>query len=180
MATAGQVIRNPVTGETTTFLVTAADSGGKVLEIEMAADPKAAGGTEHIHPKIMERYEMLEGRLSLLLEGNETTVSAGQHLDIPAGTKHSFWNPDDAPARVRVRFEPAGRFEEFMESLYALASDGKTNAKSRPKLLQAALIGRRHIDDIALARPPVFVQRLLYAVLAPIARARGYRDRYPG
>ena len=27
---------------------------------------------------------------------------------------------------------------------------------------------------------PSFVQRLLYALLAPIARARGYRDRYPG
>ena len=180
MAKAGQVIRNPVTGETVTFLVTRADSDGKLLELEMDADPKAAGATEHIHPRITERYEMLEGRLSLRLEGNERTVSAGQHLDIPARTKHSFWNPDDAPARVRVRFEPAGRFEEFMESLYALARDGKTNRQSRPKLLQAALLGRRHIDDIALASPPVFVQRLLYALLAPIARARGYRDRYPG
>ena len=52
MARVGQVIRSPVTGETTTFLVTAAESGGKLLEIEMTADPKAAGGTEHIHPKI--------------------------------------------------------------------------------------------------------------------------------
>ena len=180
MATAGQVIRNPVTGETTTFLVTAAESGGKLLEIEMAADPKAPGATEHIHPKLTERSEMLEGRLGVRLEGNETTVSAGQRLEIPAGTAHSFWNPDDAPARVRVRFEPAGRFEEFMESLYALASDGKTNAKSRPTRLQAALIGGRHIGDRALARPPVVVQRVLYALLAPIARARGYRDRYPG
>lgn len=179
MAKAGQVIRNPLTGETVTFLVTRADSNGALLELEMEADPHAAGATEHIHPKITERYEMLEGRLRLKLEGSEATVSAGQKLEIPAGTAHSFWNPDDAPARVRVRFEPAGRFEEFMESIYALARDGKTNAKSRPKLLQGALIGRRHIGDIALARPPVVVQRLLYAVLAPIARARGYRDRYP-
>lgn len=180
MAEAGQVIRNPVTGETVTFLVTREDSGGALLELEMEADPRASGATEHIHPNITERYEMLEGRLRLKLEGSEATVSAGQKLEIPAGTAHSFWNPDDAPARVRVRFEPAGRFEEFMESIYALARDGKTNAKSRPKLLQGALIGRRHIGDIALARPPVVVQRLLYAVLAPIARARGYRERYPG
>jgi mannose-6-phosphate isomerase-like protein (cupin superfamily) len=179
MAKAGQVIRNPMTGETVTFLVTRADSNGALLELEMEADPLAAGGTKHIHPRITESYEMLEGRLRLLLEGNETTVSAGQHLVIPPRTAHSFWNPDDAPARVRVRFEPAGRFEEFMESLYALARDGKTNAQSRPNLLQAALIGRRHINDIALARPPLFVQRLFYALLAPIARARGYRERYP-
>jgi mannose-6-phosphate isomerase-like protein (cupin superfamily) len=179
MARAAQVIRNPVTGETVTFLVTAADSGGKLLELEMEADPRAAGATEHIHPRITERYEMLEGRLHVTLEGVDTVVSAGQRLEIPPRTAHSFRNADNERARVRVRFEPAGRFEEFMETIYALAAEGKTNANSRPRLLQAALIGRRHIDDIALARPPVVVQRLLYALLAPLARARGYRDRYP-
>ena len=50
MAKTGQVIRNPVTGETTTFFVTSADAGGKLLEIEMAADSNAAGATGHIHP----------------------------------------------------------------------------------------------------------------------------------
>jgi hypothetical protein len=68
-----------------------------------------------------------------------------------------------------------------MESIYALARDGKTNAKSRPKLLQGALIGRRHIDDIALARPPLVLQRLLLrAARARSPRARGYKERYPG
>jgi mannose-6-phosphate isomerase-like protein (cupin superfamily) len=179
MARAGQVIRNPVTGETVTFLVTASDSGGSLLELEMEADPRAAGATTHVHPRITERYEMLEGRLRVTLEGVETVVAAGQRLVIPPRTAHSFRNADDAPARVRVRFEPAGRFEEFMETIYALAAEGKTNARSRPRLLQAALIGQRHLDDIALARPPVLVQRLLYTLLAPIARARGYRARYP-
>jgi len=115
----------------------------------------------------------------LRLEEVETIVEAGQRLVIPPRTAHSFWNADDAPARTHVRYEPAGRFEEFVESIYALARDGKLNAKGRPKLLQGALTGRKHIDDIALARPPVVVQRLLYALLAPLARARGYRDRYP-
>jgi mannose-6-phosphate isomerase-like protein (cupin superfamily) len=178
MAKAGQVIRNPVTGETVTFLVTAADSDGALLELEMQADPRAAGATTHMHPRITERYEMLEGRLHVRLEGVDTVVSAGQRLEIPPRTAHSFQNADDSPARVRVRFEPAGRFEEFMETIYALASDGKTNAQSRPKLLQAALIGQRHIDDIALASPPVALQRLLYALLAPFARWRGYRAQY--
>ena len=179
MARAGQAIRNPVTGETVTFLVTAAESGGELLELEMVADPNAAGATTHIHPRITERYEMLEGRLHVVLEGVETVVVPGQRLEIPPRTAHSFRNADDAPARVRVRFEPAGRFEHFMETIYALAADGKTNAQSRPGLLQGALIGQRHIDDIALARPPVVMQRLLYALLAPIARARGYRADYP-
>lgn len=179
MAIAGQVIRNPVTGEAVTFLVTAGDSGGKLLRIEMAADPKAAGATEHIHPRLTERYEMLEGRLHVRLDGEERVVAAGERLEIPRGTPHAFWNADDAPARVSVEYEPAGRFEDFMETIYALAADGKLNAKGRPRLLQAAVIGQKHLDDIALARPPVAVQRLLFGLLAPLGRLAGYRARYP-
>lgn len=180
MASAGQVIRNPSTGETVTFLVTPAESDGKLLEIEMVADPRAPGATTHIHPRLTESYELLEGRLAVRLEGVETTVVAGQRLVIPPRTAHSFWNRDDAAARVRVRFEPAGRFDEFMETVYALAADGKTDSKGRPRLLQAAVTGAAHLDDIALASVPVVVQRLAFALLAPLARLLGYRPRYPG
>ena len=176
MAETGQVIRNPVTGETTKFLVTSADSGGKLLQIEMTADPKAPGATEHLHPRITEKYELLEGTLHVLMNGKDHAVAAGERLEIPQGTPHSFWNADDERARVRVNFEPAGRFEYFMEKIYALAADGKTNAKSRPKnLLQAAVIGQAYLNDIALAKPPLAVQRVFYAVLAPIGRLFGYR-----
>ena len=40
------------------------------------------------------------------------------------------------------------------------------------------MIGREHLDDFALAKPPVWVQRLLYGALAPIGRLLGYRARY--
>jgi mannose-6-phosphate isomerase-like protein (cupin superfamily) len=170
------VIRNPVTGETTKFLVTSADSGGKLLQIEMTADPNAPGATEHLHPRITEKYEMLEGRLHVRMNGKDHAVAAGERLEIPTGTPHSFWNADGERAVVRVNFEPAGTFEYFMETIYALASDGKTNAKSRPKnLLQAAVIGQKYLNDIALAKPPLVVQRVFYAVLAPIGRLLGYR-----
>jgi quercetin dioxygenase-like cupin family protein len=176
MATAGQVIRNPVTGETTEFFVTSADSGGKLLQIEMTADPKAIGASEHVHPKITERYEMLEGRLHVRMHGMDYAVAAGEKFEIPRATPHSFWNADDERARVRVTFEPAGTFEFFMEKIYALAREGKVNQKSRPKNpLQAAVIGQKYIDDIALARPALWVQRILYAVAAPIGRLFGYR-----
>jgi mannose-6-phosphate isomerase-like protein (cupin superfamily) len=179
MAASGQVIRNPATGETTEFLATSADTGGRLLRIEMTADPKAAGADEHIHPKLTERYDMQEGRLTVRMHGRDHVIEAGEHFEIPRGTPHSFWNPDDRPARVIVEFEPAGRFESFMETVYALARDGKTNAKGRPRLLQAAVIAQAHLDDIALARPPVAVQRVLFAVLAPLGRLLGYRAAYP-
>lgn len=169
-----------MTGETSTFLVTAADSNGRLLRLEMSAAPRAAGAPEHVHPALTERYELLEGCLHVRVRGKERVVAAGDRLEIPAGSPHSFWNADDEPARVRVEYEPAGTFEFFMETVYALAAAGKTNPAGTPKLLQAAVIAREHLDDIALAKPPLAVQRVLFAVLAPIGRLAGYRARHTG
>ena len=179
MAKAGDVIRNPLTGETVTFLVTSADSNGELLRIEMVAEPGAAGATEHVHPKLTESYDMQEGSLHVRLRGMLNVVEAGERFEFPRGTPHSFRNPEQVPARVVVEFRPAGGFEAFMETVYALARDGKTNAQGRPNLLQSAVIGRAHLDDFALASPPVWAQRVFFALLAPIGRLFGYRARYP-
>jgi hypothetical protein len=61
--------------------------------------------------------------------------------------------------------------------MYALATEGKTDDQGAPNLLQAAVVGRQHLDDFSLARPPYAVQRILFAVLAPVGRLAGYRTR---
>ncbi len=55
------------------------------------------------------------------------------------------------------------------------------NAKGLPKPLQAIVIAEEFDDVIRFTRPPRLVQRALVALLAPVARRRGYRavhDRY--
>jgi hypothetical protein len=74
-----------------------------------------------------------------------------------------------------VDFEPAGTYESFLETMYGLAEEGKTDGQGRPGLLRMAVIGRAHLEDFALARPPYWVQKVLFAVLAPLGRLRGYR-----
>jgi len=44
-----------------------------------------------------------------------------------------------------------------------------------PNLLQLAVLEAAYPDEIRLARPPVPVQRVLFALLAPIAPLLGYR-----
>lgn len=60
-----------------------------------------------------------------------------------------------------------------------LAQDGKTNARGMPNLLQAALFAQEFEDVMYFTRPPRPVQKLLFAVLAPVARALGYKGSYP-
>ena len=50
MATKGNVIENPVTGEKVTFLETAADTNGELLRLELAVGPHGFLAVPHIHP----------------------------------------------------------------------------------------------------------------------------------
>ena len=47
-----------------------------------------------------------------------------------------------------------------------------------PSLLQLVLLAREFDDAIRFTRPPRCVQRLLFPLLAPLARWRGYRGSY--
>jgi hypothetical protein len=57
--------------------------------------------------------------------------------------------------------------------------DGKTDEKGFPNLLQGAVMLKEYEDEYRLARPPLPVQKMLLAVLAPVGRLLGYRARYP-
>jgi mannose-6-phosphate isomerase-like protein (cupin superfamily) len=175
VARTGQTIRNPATGETLTFLVTSADSGGRRLQVDVTAEPGKQGPPLHLHRAFVERYDVREGRVAIALGGSVQVLAAGDRLEIPRGAAHTFRVEGAEPARMVVEFEPAGGYERFLETLYGLAEAGRTDAQGRPKLLHMAVIGREHLDDFALARPPYWVQKALFAVLAPVGRLLGYR-----
>ena len=48
-----------------------------------------------------------------------------------------------------------------------------------PGLLQLALSGREFSDTVIFTHSPRLLQRLVFAVLAPLARQRGLRGSYP-
>jgi hypothetical protein len=80
---------------------------------------------------------------------------------------------------VRVWVEPASRMESFLETIYGLAHDGRTNAKGMPNPLQLAVFSQAYFDVNHVARPPLAVQRVLFGILAPIGRLLGYRPDHP-
>ena len=73
---------------------------------------------------------------------------------------------------------PALEFEQLIETMFALAADGKTNEKGMPNPLRLAVIARAHFDDVRLPFPPVWMQRAGLAVGAPLGRLLGFRDTY--
>ena len=179
MSRVGDVLENPVTGERTVVRVGTEESGGELLVVDLYVRPGGAVAGEHVHPSIAESFTVVGGRVGFRLDGRDSIAEPGQRLHVPAGVVHDWWNAGDEEAHVVVEISPGARFEEMVCNIFGLARDGKTNAKGMPNLLQLALIAREFDDVLQFTTPPRWVQRLLFGLLAPIARARGYRGSYP-
>ena len=74
---------------------------------------------EHLHPKQAERFEVLEGSMRAIVDGEERVYDAGESFEVPAGTPHQM--AAEGPTRMRWEVKPALRTAEFFERLY---SDG--------------------------------------------------------
>ena len=120
MATAGQTVVNPATGERVTFVKTAADTDGELLELVLVWPRAGERAPAHVHPEMEERYEVLSGTAAFSIGGApERTAGPGEVLAVPPGTTHRAWNPTEREVRLKVEFRPALRWEEFVVRLFA-------------------------------------------------------------
>jgi len=134
---------------------------------------------EHRHPALTERFTVLEGELTMKLDGQTSIVHEGESAVVEQGAWHDWWNAGDRDTRVRVEITPGERFAYMIETMFGLARLGHTNAKGMPSPLQLALTAHEFSDVIVFRSPPPAVQRALFSALEPIARRRGYRATYP-
>jgi quercetin dioxygenase-like cupin family protein len=119
MASTGQTVVNDRTGERVTFVRTAADTGGELLELELVWPRPGQRAPAHVHPEMEERYEVLEGTAAFRIGDEERTAGPGDVVAVPPGTVHLAWNPTTDAVRLKVEFRPALRWEEFVVRLFA-------------------------------------------------------------
>jgi quercetin dioxygenase-like cupin family protein len=174
----GHSIENPVSGERITFLQTAADTDGELLEfeLELAADGRVPGA--HVHPAQEERFHVLEGTMKFRLGLRTIVASAGESVVVPAGKVHKFSNHGEEPARARVEVSPALNMEELLRTTVQLAQEGKVTRSGMPKPLHLALFVKRFRREVRAPFPPAWVVHALMAPLAALARMRGHAERY--
>lgn len=175
----GDTLSNPVTGEELIFRRTAAQSNGKSVLVETIVRPDGFVAAAHVHPNQTERFEILEGAVALRIGSEELIARPGDIDIVPAGTPHRFRNSGDADARFLCEIRPALQFESLIETMFTLATEGKTNNKGMPNPLQLAVIAAAHFDTVRLPFPPVPLQRFALALGAPLGRALRYRPRAP-
>jgi quercetin dioxygenase-like cupin family protein len=178
MIHAGDVIENPVTGERIVFHKSSRETNGEAVVFETFVQPDGFVAAAHVHPKQEERFEVVSGRLGLKMGGDKIVAGPGEAVSISAGTPHRFWNAGEDEVRFRCEVRPALQFEQLLETMFALAADGKTNKKGMPSPLRLAVIARAHFDVVRLPFPPALVQRVGLALGAPLGRLLGYGPTY--
>lgn len=175
----GEVYENRVQGDRAVVRAGSEDTDGERLVVDLYVRPGGAVAGKHVHSYITERFEVLAGTVRFHLDGRDEHAGPGRQVEVPPGVVHDWWNVGEDEAHVLVEIRPAKRFELMVQNLYGLANDGKTNARGVPNLLPLALFSREFRREGEFIRPPRIVQRILFAILAPIARARGYEAINP-
>jgi quercetin dioxygenase-like cupin family protein len=177
---AGEVYENPRTGERVVIRKGTDEAPREVLQWDLYLAPGGAVVGEHVHPAIDESFTLIRGRIGFRISGREEVIDQpGRRVDLPAGTRHDWWNAGDVEARLVVEVSPAARFEQMVfRQLFGLAQDGKVNGRGMPNLLQTAVLSREFADVLRFTKTPALVQLVMYGTLAPLARVLGYRGIY--
>ncbi len=177
MATKGQTIANPSTGEYIQFVETAKETGGHATTIRIL---QKAGGFRpvlHVHTTTDESFTVLEGELTYELEGKKGTVRAGETILLPKGNVHTHYNAGPNDLLMLQTFTPALDIEIFLENLFGLSAEGKLR-NGKPALLQVLVWLRTLSSKTYLATIPIGVQNALAMLLTPVGRLLGYRAAY--
>lgn len=179
MVRAGDVLENPRSGERFTFLQTAAETHGKLLQFELRLRPGGRVPATHLHALQEERFEALSGTAHVVVDGVARDLRAGESVIVSPKTAHAVRNESAEDALLRVELRPAMNTEALFEAMCALAADGRVSRSGLPSPLRVAVLHRAlQLEDYAPGIP-IVVQKLAFLVLALMGRAAGYKARYP-
>ncbi len=90
--------------------------------LEMEANYAGRGDLPpaHWHPSQDEHFEILDGAVRAVIDGEPVRYAAGESFDVGAGTVHQM--AGDGPARVKWEVRPALRTADFLEAAYTGAA----------------------------------------------------------
>lgn len=166
-----RVIENPVLKDRITFLKTASETGGEYLLLQVELEP---GGSImlHYHTTFTERFEVLDGQLDLILDGQHLILRAGESALVPLRAKHRFYNASNSPVTFTTEVRPARTFEQSLRVSYGLAADGKTTRHGIAK--NPLLLGLHfQLAETYLPGIPLWIQQFGGGLLASLGKLLG-------
>lgn len=174
-----EIIDNPDLGQEYRLLERDSDSDGEFLRLELRYRADSTHFPQHVHPRYDETAAVLSGSILVRTPEEERTVRAGEQYTIPAGTPHIHRTASGPETRAIIEERPPGNWVPYMRMVTGLARDGKTDGEGIPNPLAGAVLQDTYPDVAYSAAIPVAAQKVLFSLLAPIGRLRGYSADYP-
>jgi mannose-6-phosphate isomerase-like protein (cupin superfamily) len=161
------VLENSASGERIVIRRGGAETAGELLEFDVYLQPGAHVPAGHSHPRQVEHFHVIVGRVQFRIRGRSFWLGPGTRLTVSAGTSHWFGNRGDEVAQLRVEVRPALRMEEVFEAGVRCAD--ASSAAWWLRLLDWLLIPRDFHPEVAV---PGVSPTLVAAILGPLAWLR--------
>ena len=178
MATKNQILDMTPLGMSFTVLKTSADTEGRSLDLHWQLLPgcNMKDPFVHIHPYVIETYEVLEGEMEFFVADKWITAKKGDKLTVEKGVTHTFRNPTDKVVQVYNTHQPALKMENYFEDVCKVVDvltdnrkkDFKMNFKA--KLYLGVLMNKYRKEIIAKSPPDILIRFLGF-----IAKVRGIK-----
>ncbi len=172
------VMCNAFNGET--FIFYDEPYNPETTSFDVVLEPGGSGGGNalvHVHPVTDETFTVESGYLTVFINGKGQLLGPGQCATVHRGMPHYFENANIDETKFTVSFSPAQNQRNFFKNFALLTTRRPQwfSAKGDPHLLLVALVFNTYRDHIYLAGTPIILQKVVFALLAPIARWFGYR-----
>ncbi|MEJ1237090.1 cupin domain-containing protein [Chryseolinea sp. T2] len=128
-----RVFHNPVIGDRVTLLKSSDETNGETTLMEIIVNP-GGGNTLHRHIDYSEKFEVLNGDLTVTVGDQQRLLRDGDTALVMANTMHCFNNHTKKPVKFLAEITPAQPgFEKAIAIGYGLATDGLVDKNSIPK-----------------------------------------------
>lgn len=141
-------------------------------------DAFAPGPPKHIHTDFDETFEVENGELSVWVNGEVKKLHPGQKLLVPKGTPHKPYNETGETIRVKGSVAFPEKFAFNLFQIYGVMDKDPGIIHSPKIVFQMALFQQAGFDSYMQDGPPIFAQKTLGFLLAPLARLMGYKSYY--
>jgi mannose-6-phosphate isomerase-like protein (cupin superfamily) len=129
-----------------------AQVNGEYVEFEWIFPTGVFAPPPHFHPGQIEEYEVLEGELEVMVNGDWRTLRAGESASVPVGANHTFGRPK-VPVRVRNFHRPALGFEEFIARANEILKNRGVQSGRDPRVpIAVAMAWKEHPETLQATR----------------------------
>ncbi len=127
-------------------LVTPYDTTGDYDLLFGESPGNVAGPPPHTHSTYDEVFMVIEGEMEFVVDGKPITVGAGESVDIPTQTVHTFSNKSSQPCKWINIHSPKG-FRDFFEEMGVSDQEDQAMEKSvSPELIQKVVQAAEKYD----------------------------------